>query len=167
MVDFAPVNGTWNNCNASVSPWNTGLTSEEYPSEDLEDWTLGSRSGNMADYLGHAANPYDYGYIVELIPSEGVGTDIVKHYAMGRFSMEQALVMPDGRTAYYGDDGTDRVLFKFVADVEGDLGYGTLYAAKATQLEDGSFDLEWIELGVGDNLAIYDAIRELDVVFAG
>ena len=29
-VGFASVKGTWNNCNASVTPWNTGLTSEEY-----------------------------------------------------------------------------------------------------------------------------------------
>jgi hypothetical protein len=29
-VSFASVNGTWNNCNASVTLWNTGLTSEEY-----------------------------------------------------------------------------------------------------------------------------------------
>lgn len=166
-VDFSSVNGTWNNCNASVTPWNTGLTSEEYPDEAAEDWAAGSSSGAMSDYLGRPANAYDYGYIVELVPAEGVGTNVIKHYAMGRFSMEQAQVMPDGKTAYYGDDGTDRILYKFVAEEAGDLGYGTLYAAKVTQLEDESFDITWIALGVGDDLAIWQAIRELDAAFAG
>ncbi len=168
LVDFSAVNGTWNNCNASVTPWGTALTSEEYPSESAADWDNSSASGAMADYLaGATPNPYDYGYIVELIPSEGVGTNVFKHYAMGRFSMEQATVMPDQRTVYYGDDGTNRVLFRFVAAEPGDLSYGTLYAARATQQEDGSFDLEWIELGVGDDLEIWEAIRELDAMFAG
>ncbi len=165
-VSFDAVNGTWNNCNASVTPWNTGLTSEEYPDEAADSWASGSSSGAMSDYLGRSANAYDYGYIVELIPAEGVGTKVIKHYAMGRFSMEMALVMPDGKTVYYGDDGTDRILYKFVAEEAGDLGRGTLYAAKVTQLDDQSFDIEWIELGVGDNLEIAKAIRELDVVFA-
>lgn len=165
-VDFSNVNGTWNNCNASVTPWNTGLTSEEYPDESPDAWASGSSSGAMSDYLSRPANAYDYGYIVELIPAEGVGTNVVKHYAMGRFSMEQAQVMPDGKTVYYGDDGTDRILYKFVAEEAGDLGYGTLYAAKVTQLNDESFDIEWIELGVGDDLAIWQAIRELDAAFA-
>lgn len=163
-VDFLPVMGTWNNCNASVTPWNTGLTSEEYPDEVADYWASGSSSA-MSSYLGHTANAYDYGYIVELIRSEGVGTNIIKHYAMGRFSMEQAQVMPDGKTVYYGDDGTDRILYKFVAEDAGDLGYGTLYAAKVTQLEDDSFDIEWIELGVGDDLAIWETIRSLDAAF--
>ena len=166
-VDFSSVNGTWNNCNASVTPWNTGLTSEEYPAESQDSWAPSSSGGAMTSYLGRPANAYDYGYIVELIPAEGVGTKVIKHYAMGRFSMEQAQVMPDGKTAYYGDDGTNRVLYKFVAEEAGDLGYGTLYAAKVTQLEDQSFDIEWIELGVGDDLAIWQAIRELDAAFAG
>ena len=166
-VNFDDVMGTWNNCNASVSPWNTGLTSEEYPSEDMDDWMSGSSSGAMNDYLGATANPYDYGYIVELIPTspDRGFTQVYKHYAMGRFSMEQTAIMADGKTAYYGDDGSDRILFKFVAEEAGDLGYGTLYAAKVTQLEDESFDIEWIELGTGDDVEIYEHIRALDVYF--
>ncbi len=166
-VVFDAVRGTWNNCNASVTPWNTGLTSEEYPAETVEDWQTGQAQGAMSEYLGHPANPYDYGYIVELIPAPGVGTQVVKHYAMGRFSMEMALVMPDGKTAYYGDDGTNRILYKFVAEDAGDLSYGTLYAAKVTQNADESFNIAWIELGVGDSQEIWEAIRSFDAVFAG
>lgn len=165
-VDFSSVNGTWNNCNASVTPWNTGLTSEEYPDESADLWATNGSSGNMSDYLGRPANAYDYGYIVELVPNDGVGTQVIKHYAMGRFSMEMSMIMPDGKTAYYGDDGSDRILYKFVATDEGDLSAGTLYAGKVTQLEDESFDIEWIELGTSDDLTVYDAIRALDPAFA-
>ncbi|MEE4136930.1 MAG: alkaline phosphatase PhoX, partial [Desulforhopalus sp.] len=66
-VSFASVMGTWNNCNASVTPWNTGLTSEEYePMSAKSGWQ--KNVDVMTDYLGKQANPYDYGYPVELIP---------------------------------------------------------------------------------------------------
>lgn len=166
LVDFADVNGTWNNCNASASPWNTGLTGEEYPAERVEDWQTGSAGGAMEDYLGRPANPYDYGYIIELIPSDGVGTQVVKHYAMGRFSMEQTLIMPDAKTAYYGDDGSARILFKYVADEAGVLDAGTLYAGKITQQDGGVLAIEWLMLGAGNNEEIYQWIREFDMYFA-
>jgi hypothetical protein len=74
--------------------------------------------------------------------------------------------MPDERTVYFGHDGTDRVLSKFVANEAGDLSAGTLYAAKVTQTGDPNgeytFELEWIELGSATNDEIYTAIRELD-----
>lgn len=165
VVDFAAVNGTWNNCNASVTPWNTGLSGEEYPAESAENWDEYGKK-EMAEYLGAAANPYDYGYPVELTPGEGVGTDVVKHYAMGRTSVENATIMPDEKTAYIGDDGSDRVMYKFVADEAGNLQVGTLYAAKVTQ--DGeTLNLKWIELGHGDSETIAQAIRSLDKQFAG
>ena len=166
MVDFSSVNGTWNNCNASITLWNTGLTSEEYPDETADLWAGSISSGAMGDYLGAPANAYDYGYIVELVPAEGVGTNVIKHYAMGRFSMEMTQVMPDSKTAYYGDDGTDRILYKFVATDAGDLSAGTLYASKLTQVDGEAFNVEWIELGTSDDVTIYDAIRALDPAFA-
>ena len=160
QVDFAGVNGTMTNCFASVTPWNTGLSGEEYPAERSEDWT--DNAVTMREYLGKAANPFDYGYVIELTPGEGVGSEVVKHYAMGRISVENALVMPDGKTVYYGNDGTDRVLHKFIADEPGNLDAGTLYAAKAAQQDDGSFALTWLELGHSTSEEVYAAIRELD-----
>ena len=159
-VDFADVNGTMTNCFASVTPWNTGLSGEEYPAESSEDW--GDNGTTMREYLGKAANPYDYGYVIELEPAEGIGTNVTKHYAMGRISIENALVMPDGKTVYYGNDGTDRVLHKFVADESGSLDAGTLYAAKAAQQPNGSFQLTWLELGHSTSEEVYAAIRKLD-----
>lgn len=164
-VSYASVNGTWNNCNASATPWNTGLTSEEYePVAAKAGWK--ENVADMTKYLGKQANPYDYGFPVELKPDpkgKSSVTKVVKHYAMGRLSYEMSLVMDDQKTAYSGDDGTGVVLSKFVADKPGDLSAGTIYAAKVTQKSDESLDLEWIELGRNTNADIYDAIRALDV----
>ena len=164
-VDFAGVMGTWTNCGGAVSPWNTALTAEEYePIAAVDGWADSVES--MTDYLGEQANPYDYGYIVEMMPDadgDGVESIIEKRYAMGRFSHENAVVMPDLKTVYHGDDGTDVVFFKFVADEAGDLSAGTLYAAKVTQGDDASFGFEWVELGAGNDEEIGEAIRLLEL----
>jgi secreted PhoX family phosphatase len=162
-VDFANVMGTWNNCGSSVTPWNTALTAEEYePFAPADSW-----QGNvveMTDYLGEQANPYDYGYLVEMTPDPSgdyVSPIVEKHYAMGRFSHEMGLVMPDQKTVYHGDDGANVVLFKFVADEAGVLSAGTLYAAKVEQQADESFKLTWIELGKGNDEDIAAAIAAI------
>jgi secreted PhoX family phosphatase len=161
-VDFASVEGTWNNCNASVSPWNTGLTSEEFPPDVQEEWDRVwlPKVNDVKAHLGKDGSPYHYGYIVEMIPTDGMGTTLIKHYVMGRFSHEMALVVSDKKTVYFGDDGNDRVLYKFVADVEGDLSAGTLYAAKIKQDGD-TLGLTWIKLGAGNNADIAKAIPDL------
>ncbi|MCB9942134.1 MAG: DUF839 domain-containing protein [Geminicoccaceae bacterium] len=163
MLDFSSVNGTWINCFGSVSPWNTPLTSEELYFDTTENWIDASAGEDFEGaettrtYLGGPSNPYDYGYIVEITDPAGAATP-VKHYAMGRFSHENSVVMPDRKTAYLSDDGTDTVFFKFVADNAGDLSAGTLYAAKATQNgENGGssaevgFTIEWVELAHASN----------------
>ena len=80
---------------------------------------------------------------------------------MGRLSYEMSRVMDDGKTVYSGDDGTGVILAKFVADEAGDLSRGTLYAAKVTQKEDGSFSIEWIELGRSTDGDVHDSIRSI------
>lgn len=163
MVDFLPVGGTWNNCGSSVTPWGTGLTSEEYE-PFAGDY---AQVGMMSAQLGYAANPYDYGWIVELEPDE-IEDDVAKRYAMGRKSNENSFVAADGQTVYFGDDGSNVVLFKFVAEVPGDLACGTLYAGAVTQTggtgADHVFEIEWIELGFACDEEIEAAIRELDPV---
>lgn len=161
MVDFSSVYGTWVNCGSTVTPWNTGLTSEEYEpfAGDLVNVE------GMTAYLGTQANPYDYGWIVELAPSEE-GTIVTKQYAMGRRSHENSAVAPDSKTVYFGDDGGNVMFFKFVATTEGDLSAGTLYAAKITQTggtgNDHVLGFEWIELGTATNDEIAAAIREMN-----
>ena len=170
-VDFSAVGGTWVNCFGSVSPWNTPLTSEELYVDETADWNnpdFDDYGGitTLGEHIGRAPNPYDYGFIVELTDPTGTPTP-VKHFTMGRYSHENAVVMPDQKTAYLSDDGSGVVFFKFVADEAGDLSSGTLYAAKATQGEgDDSatvgFDIEWVELAHGDNATIESWVREYD-----
>jgi secreted PhoX family phosphatase len=163
MVDFASVNGAWINCGAAPTPWGTGLSGEEYEpiASDLTSVDA------LTTYLdGQPANPYDYGYIVEVSPRTSTTSRVVKHYVMGRKSNENAWVAPDNRTVYFGDDGTNTMLFKFVAAEAGNLSAGTLYAGKVTQSGgtgmDHVFAIEWIELGTATNDEIQAAIRELD-----
>ncbi|NWF69464.1 MAG: DUF839 domain-containing protein [Chloroflexi bacterium] len=161
MVDFSSVNGTWTNCGSSVTPWNTGITSEEYE-------PIASDFNNvvgMSDYLGWDANPYDYGWLVELAP-DGVGDRVTKRYALGRFSHENAWVAGDEVTVYHGDDGGNVMLFRSVAAEAGDLSTATLYAGRVTQMggtgAEHYFQIEWIELGTATDADIEAAIRELD-----
>jgi secreted PhoX family phosphatase len=166
LVDFLSVGGTWSPCNASVTPWGTALSSEEYPPDVADEWDGGwiPVAPMMAAYLGKAANPYNVGYTTELTPTGGedggVGTKVVKHYAMGRFSKEMALVMPDSKTVYFGDDGTNRVFYKFVADKAEDLSAGTLYAAQVTT-EGETLKLTWIMLGQGNDADIAKEVEAL------
>ncbi|PRY21743.1 hypothetical protein CLV78_10812 [Aliiruegeria haliotis] len=175
MIDFSAVNGTWVNCFGTLSPWNTPLTSEELYFDDTVDWNNPEYKYHedtqiLASYLGDDKfpNPYDYGYIVEI--TEPAGTPVpVKHFTLGRFSHENAVVMPDNKTVYLSDDGTGVVFFKFVADVANDLSAGTLFAAKITQEAEAQADaattrlkIEWVELAHGTNDEIAGWIRDYD-----
>ncbi|MBE3569362.1 MAG: S-layer homology domain-containing protein [Bacillales bacterium] len=157
-IDFSSVNGLWIPCNGSVSPWNTHLGSEEYepdarsfefnPQSSARTWT----ESFAKLYFGDASktNPYYYGFIPEVTVNEDGSTKVEKHYSIGRFSHELMKVMPDKRTAFFGDDGSYTTLFMYVADKPADLSAGTLYAAKFHQTgteNGGSGKLEWIKLG--------------------
>jgi secreted PhoX family phosphatase len=174
MLDFASVNGTWVNCFGTVSPWNTPLTSEELYFPNTSEWNNPNYDveWNAPDPLsqyfpeGTYANPYDYGYIVEIkTPTKDPTPQ--KRYAMGRFSHENSVVMPDNKTVYMSDDGTGTVFFKFVADEPGDLSSGTLYAAKAHQAAtdipaEASFKIEWIELAHASDAEVAQWVRAYD-----
>ncbi|MBA1146298.1 DUF839 domain-containing protein [Ectothiorhodospiraceae bacterium WFHF3C12] len=172
MIDFSSVNGTWVNCFGTMSPWSTPLTSEELYFDDTADWNNANYDYHgdqvaLETYLGGTyPNPYDYGYIVEITDPAGAATP-VKHFTLGRFSHENAEVMPDDRTVYLSDDGTGTVLFKFVADAAGDLSSGSLYAAAITQANvthpaEAALAIEWIELASGDNATIEGWVDEYD-----
>ncbi|MEV8465710.1 alkaline phosphatase PhoX [Fluviibacterium sp. DFM31] len=175
MLDFSSVGGTWVNCFGTVSPWGTPLTSEELYFDDTADWNnpeykYVEDTKVLAAYLGEDQypNPYDYGYIVEITDPTDTAAP-VKHFALGRFSHENAVVMPDQKTVYLSDDGTGVVFFKFIADTAGDLSAGTLFAAKIVQ--DGpagadagetALNIHWIELAHGSNDEIASWITEYD-----
>lgn len=151
-VDTSGVHGLWTTCGASLSPWNTHLSSEEYE----PDATKGANDSQLKAFSRKLygdetkANPYHYGHLPEVtVNPDGTGS-IKKHYCLGRLSHEVIQVMPDQRTVLMGDDFTNGGLFMFVADRAADLSAGTLYVAKWTQVSSagaGSATLSWINLG--------------------
>lgn len=201
MVDLSDVYGGHVLCSGIVTPWGTPLLAEEYfmyntaiwnhPDNHDEDERASFQDGNdntyikpknASDYLGHMANPYRYGYMIEIDnAASAAGERPVKHYATGRLSHETAAIMPDMKTVYMTDDdsavyadkkynnASGGVLFKFVADIKGDLSSGTLFAAKLDQDDEddprkAGFDVSWIELGHGNNAEIEGWITEYDDV---
>ena len=172
MLNLSSINGGWVLCFGTVSPWGSPLFSEELYFDDTEDWNNVNyryHQGQqlLASYLGSYPNPYDYGFIVEMEDSDSNNPDLIRHYTMGRYSHENAQVMPDNKTVYLSDDGYDTVLYKFVADAPGDLSKGTLYAAKLIQdsTRDSSttgFDVGWIELASSSNAEILNWIADYD-----
>lgn len=185
-VDFSSVAGTMINCFGTVSPWGTPLTSEEnYEAENAENWNNPAYSDgypnfddvkNIQQYLGGTfPNPYDYGYIVEITNPAAAAPVPVKHFTLGRVAHENVVIMPDQKTVYITDDGTDKAFYKFVADNAGNLSAGTLYAAKLNQdassdVAKAGFDISWIRLGSSNNTQIetwinaYDGIDETNYV---
>ncbi len=171
VVDTAPANGLWITCGASLSPWNTHLSSEEYEPDatNPEDKLLKGFSQHL--YGDPAkANPYHYGHLPEItVAADGTGT-VTKHYCLGRISHELIQVMPDERTALMGDDFSNAGLFLFVADRPRDLSAGTLYVAKwnqKTKENGGSGDLTWIKLGhaTSDEIkALADKLKASDIL---
>jgi len=172
MLNLSSINGGWVFCFGSMSPWGSPLFSEELYFDDTQYWNddsfrYHSDQSQLENYLGHYPNPYDYGYIVEIEDASTTEPDFIKHLAMGRFSHENAAVMPDERTVYLTDDGYDTVLFKFIADTAGDLSAGTLYAAQVAQddTKDSAitgFDVEWVEMAASSNSEIQNWVDQYD-----
>ena len=146
-----PSSGVNQLCSGDMTPWGTLLSGEEYETnvallvngevpgkvpgkaddKTYNDW---GRYPIARRYVSTGAppSPYAYGWMVETRLLSAAGdTATVKRLAMGRFSHELGAVMPDGRTVYMTDDHTHAILAMFVADAEGDLSSGTLYASAA------------------------------------
>ncbi|MFM0095414.1 DUF839 domain-containing protein [Paraburkholderia nemoris] len=151
-VDTSKAHGLWITCGASLSPWNTHLSSEEYEPDATTITSNSQFKGFSRSLYGDesTANPYHYGHLPEVtVNPDGTGT-IRKHYCLGRISHELIQVMPDKRTVLMGDDATNGGLFMFIADRDADLSAGTLYVAKWTQVSSsgaGAATLSWINLG--------------------
>lgn len=167
-VDTSPAKGLWITCGASLSPWGTHLSSEEYEPDAFlvksatTNTTRTQFEAFSTNLFGSAttAKPYDYGHLPEVtVNTNGTGS-IKKHYCLGRISHELVQVMPDERTVLMGDDATNSAYFMFVADTARDLSAGTLYVAQVGTAADPStpypFSLDpaahatpmkWIKLG--------------------
>ena len=153
-VDTSGVNGLWITCGASLSPWGTHLSSEEYEPNAFTAATDAQFKAFSKNLYGSetAANPYNYGHMPEVTVNPDGTASIKKHYNLGRISHELVQVMPDNRTVFMGDDATNSGYFVFVADKEKDLSAGTLYVAKvgagfSIDPAAPAAPLTWIKLG--------------------
>ena len=162
-VDTSNVHGLWITCGASLSPWGTHLSSEEYEPNAFTASTDAQFKAFSKNLYGSdtAANPYHYGHMPEVtVNADGTGS-IKKHYCLGRISHELVQVMPDNRTVLMGDDATNSGYFVFVADKEKDLSAGTLYVAKVgagfsvDPAAATAAPLTWIKLGSATSAEIH------------
>lgn len=149
--------GGWVHCAGMTTPWQSHLGSEEYPA-DARDFAGNGYYQAMTDtyWRGDASlnNPYYYGWTPEVQIAADGSPEYTKHYSMGRFAHELAYVMPDRKTVYLSDDGSNVGLFMFIADRPGDLSVGRLFAVKWQQTSAdaaGQANLEWVDLGQAAN----------------
>jgi secreted PhoX family phosphatase len=176
-LDMAPIHGLWNPCAGSVTPWNTHLGSEEYEPDAKKG---ASSAAGMAPFFGGGQtlngdaskpNPYFYGFPVEVSVDASGQASVVKHYSLGRFARELSYVLPDRKTVYQADDGTNVGFYLYVADTAGVLSAGSLYALKWQQTspagasELGSANISWIKLGHATDTEI-SALINSGVTFA-
>lgn len=171
-VPTKPAYGLWITCGASLSPWNTHLSSEEYEPDAFAIASNRNFNAFITNLYGDPAavndpakaNPYLYGHLPEVkVNADGTGT-LKKHFCLGRISHELVHVCPDQRTVLMGDDATNGGAFMFIADKPADLSSGTLYVAKATQTSGtgpGSFTLKWIKLGSATSAEIEQLAKTL------
>lgn len=164
-VDTSSVHGLWITCAASLSPWNTHLSSEEYEPDAFAASEDKQFKAFCEHTLGRAGNPYHYGHVPEVtVHADGTGS-IKKHYNMGRISRELVQVMPDRRTVLMGDDYTGGGVFMFIADREEDLSAGTLYVSGG-DVKDGEMQMKWVKLGHATSAeieALADRVTATDI----
>ncbi|WP_072680028.1 choice-of-anchor I family protein [Arcobacter sp. LA11] len=162
--------GGFVHCAGQKTPWESHLGSEEYETdargveEDAdENGVTGSKYyDETAKFWKNDAtlmSPYYYGWTPEVKIDSSGNAQYSKHYSMGRFSHELSYVMPDEKTVYLSDDGTNVGFFMFIADTAKDLSTGTLYAAKWNQVSEigvgaGEANITWINLGHATNTEI-------------
>ncbi|MEA2028219.1 MAG: DUF839 domain-containing protein, partial [Campylobacterota bacterium] len=161
--------GGFVHCAGQTTPWQSHLGSEEYEPDAravLEDTnaTTGLTGNKYYDETVKfwkndvsKISPYYYGWTPEVTIDANGNAIYTKHYTLGRFSHELSYVMPDKKTVYMSDDGTNVAIFKFVASTAEDLSAGTLYAAKWAQTSatnGGAANISWIKLGSSTNTAL-------------
>ncbi len=164
-ADLSAIGGISNPCAGDLTAWGTLLSGEEYEPDARRIGPDGKIPGDrfawhrQGDWTGNPAklDPYAFGWMVESRPINADGrVEAVKHPAMGRFSHELGLVLPDRRTVYLSDDGNDGAQFLFIADQAGDLSAGLLYAARWAHAGDPTAPapIQWVPLGHSTDAAI-------------
>lgn len=183
-VDLTAVNGAKDLCAADVTDWGTQLGGEEYEIDarllnskgkfakprDVYDERWNDKSKSLPESL-RPAWAYDYGWMTEMALADDGSTTVKKHRAMGRFSHELGVVMPDERTVYMTDDVRDGGgIFMFVAEQARDFSSGQLYAMKWVEQTSseggGEAKIRWIPLAGSTSAATFEDVdRERDLSF--
>jgi len=142
------------------------------------DQQSGNDNNDIEPISDDFPNKYRYGYFVELRAPTADTPTPVKHYVMGRAAWEAPDIQADERTVYGTSDGTNKGLYKFVADdpipdyddpmnVSGTLHAATVTnedAAKGSDPGEVNLELEWTELGNATNSEVESWIAEYDDV---
>lgn len=190
-LDLAPIDGLFNVSELLTSPWETLLAVESMAVESTQIWNapqettthhklahIRASAETVNNYLNRDSNPYRYGYLVELIDQplnyEGNGPEqrapeIQRHYATGRMPAGKTLISHDGRTLYRVAT-TSGILFRFLSDFPNNLAAGTLSVGRFIPIQPNpdnpyeftAFNLEWIELGRGNNEEIAGWIADYE-----
>ncbi|ECE0941642.1 DUF839 domain-containing protein, partial [Salmonella enterica subsp. enterica] len=89
-VDTSKVYGLWITCGASLSPWNTHLSSEEYEPDAFMAKSSAQFKAFSKNLYGDEtkANPYHYGHIPEIVVNADGSGIAKKHFNLGRTSHE-------------------------------------------------------------------------------
>ncbi len=167
-IDFSSFGGGWVHCAGSVTPWGTHLGSEEYEPDARKVKATGylapdnykntqalyfglDPNGTVDNYFKNGGlNAYNYGWQIEVKVNSYTDATAVKHYSMGRVAHELGYVMPNKKTVYISDDGSNVGLFRYEADSAENLTSGELFVAKWNQTgstNGGTADISWISLG--------------------
>ena len=166
-----------------MTPWETHLGSEEYE-PDAKAFYAATGDTGIKDFMRYfnvykpdgiftweeaqtgGFYPYRYGYPWETKVNADFTETTTKLYAHGRQSYEMSYAMPDRKTVYNTDDGTNVFFAKFIADKEADLTEGINYCARYTQTSpdgceaiDWTADIEWIEMPKATHSQIEAAIE--------
>ena len=119
-VNASDIVNLYKNCSGAITPWGTSISGEE------------SRDSNDVNNDGYL----DAGWLVEIDPITRAvkkyngGNKQQKLWALGRMSHENACIAHDSATVYYGEDYTAGCLYKFIANVPGNLSSGSMYVLK-------------------------------------
>ncbi|MBX2801796.1 MAG: DUF839 domain-containing protein [Myxococcales bacterium] len=152
---------------AMVSEFRRALFFARYHGLDIytDDDEDGQPDNITVEDVRAVLHPYRHGFPIEMEVGVGGAVSFHKHLAMGRMSLEHALVMPDERTVFLSDEDTNGTLFLFVADTAGDLSSGELFAPRWHQTsgdfsDGGAADIEWLSLGHASRVQIQSALDD-------
>ena len=187
-LDFTAHGGVWTPCAGSVTTWETHLGSEENEPEarcfeedncNWNSWPLNkvrpfllfygvyepADGFNKAKAVAAGFFPHRYGYPWETVVHADFNETTTKLYTHGRLAYEMSYAMPDEKTVYGTDDGTNVMFSAFVSHKAKDMTEGIGYCAKYTQTspagceaKDWTAHIEWIAMPEATAAQVEEAI---------